>query len=196
MTRGKPGVVTEIWFVLLLSTACVFILLITRVGIGARSEVSARTVRTALQLLTTQVPSGDEEAYAVFSRRFSQKSSGRIKTWQNQDQLSQWVFEASGAGMWGEMTLVGVVDLETETMTGLQVIGQNETAGLGSRITEPVFAEQFVNLSLQPRVEMVRARFRNNQFDAVSGATVTSKALETLINKAISQVRENSRKKS
>ncbi|MFZ5949137.1 MAG: FMN-binding protein, partial [Candidatus Rifleibacteriota bacterium] len=153
-------------------------------------------VRVALQMLTNQVPSGDEEAYAVFSRRFSQKSSGRIKTWQNQDQLSQWVFEASGAGMWGEMTLVGVVDLETDTMTGLQVIDQNETAGLGSRITEPVFAEQFVNLNLQPRVEMARARFRNNQFDAVSGATVTSKALETLINKAISQVRENFRKKS
>lgn len=192
--KRSPG--REILFVLGLSVACSLILLLTRVGVGSRSEISTDTVKAVLTIVAGRSLDNSAEAYAVFNRRFLQKSSGRIKTWQNQDQRQQWVFSATGAGMWGEMTIVGVIDLETETMLGLKVISQNETAGLGSKIADPVFCEQFANLSLLPRVEMASARYKNHQFDAVSGATVSSRALETLINRAISTVREQARKKS
>lgn len=196
MSRKKRALRSEVLFVLGLGLLCSLILLSTRTGIGSRSEISSATVKAVLQIIAGRAPESDEEAYMVFNRRFQQRSSGGIKIWQNQDLLHQWVFSASGAGMWGQIQIVGVVDLERETMLGMQVVSQNETAGLGSKISDPVFCEQFANLSLLPKVEMVAARYRNNQFDAISGATVSSRALETLINKAISAVRQQVRKKS
>ncbi len=196
MSRVKSTLKKEIFFVLLLGSICALVLVLTRAGVGNRSELQADTVNAVMQILVGKEPEDVETAFTSFNRRFAQKSSGRCKIWQNQDQLQQWVFEATGAGMWGEMTIVGVLDLEQETMLGLRVVRQNETAGLGSRIADPLFSEQFVNLSLLPRIEMTGARSKNNQFDAVSGATVTSRSLEKLLNKALELVRIQALKKS
>lgn len=196
MSRGKRSMQSEMLFVLFLGLVCSLILIATRAGVGSKSEIQPDTVMTLLQIIAGRPPDNAQEAMALFSRRFLQKSSGRIKIWQNQDQLQQWVFEATGSGMWGEIILVGAVDLETETMLGMKVLSQNETAGLGNRIAEPVFAEQFANLSLLPKIEMSHGRYKNNQFDAVSGATQTSRALETLLNRAVDMVRHQARKKS
>jgi RnfABCDGE-type electron transport complex G subunit len=171
------------------------ILALTRAGVGNRSELQVDTVNAVMQIIVGKEPENAETAFAAFNRRFTQKSSGRCKIWQNQDQLQQWVFEATGAGMWGEMTLVGVLDLEAESLLGLRVVRQNETAGLGSRITDSLFTEQFVNLSLLPKIEMTSARSKNNQFDAISGATVSSRSLEKLLNKAVKLVKIQALKK-
>lgn len=188
MKNRKKSVFREIIFVLIVSSFCVGLLLITHTGIGQRSEVSVASVNAALEIITGRVPQSAEEAYNIFNRRFVMKSQGKVKVWQNQDLPDQWVFEASGAGMWGEITIVGVLNLETSSLIGLRVVNQNETAGLGSRIVEPTFYEQFANLTYVPRIEMQKAKFKNNQFDAVSGATVTSRALEALLNKAVNEV--------
>jgi RnfABCDGE-type electron transport complex G subunit len=195
MSRAKSSLKSEILFVLLLGSICAMILALTRAGVGNRSELQVDTVNAVMQIIVGKEPENAETAFAAFNRRFTQKSSGRCKIWQNQDQLQQWVFEATGAGMWGEMTLVGVLDLEAESLLGLRVVRQNETAGLGSRITDSLFTEQFVNLSLLPKIEMTSARSKNNQFDAISGATVSSRSLEKLLNKAVKLVKIQALKK-
>jgi RnfABCDGE-type electron transport complex G subunit len=195
MSRAKSSLKSEILFVLLLGSICAMILALTRAGVGNRSELQVDTVNAVMQIIVGKEPENAETAFAAFNRRFTQKSSGRCKIWQNQDQLQQWVFEATGAGMWGEMTLVGVLDLEAESLLGLRVVRQNETAGLGSRITDSFFTEQFVNLSLLPKIEMTSARSKINQVDAISGATVSSRSLEKLLNKAVKLVKIQALKK-
>jgi Na+-translocating ferredoxin:NAD+ oxidoreductase RnfG subunit len=168
--------------------------MMTRLSVGSRSEVSGETVMAVFSILVGSTPETIDEAFTIFNRRFAQVASGKIKIWQNQDLTQQWAFEATGAGMWGEMTVVGVVDLETSGFLGIKVVNQNETAGLGSKIAEPSFTEQFAGLSFASKIEMSRARYKNNQFDAVSGATVTSKSLEILLNKAVAAVKSQAGK--
>lgn len=195
MAAAKKNFKKEILFIIGLSSLCITILMLTRVGVGSRSEVTGGTVQAILSIVAGSPAGSVDEAFTIFNRRFEQIRSGKIKAWQNQDLTNQWAFEATGAAMWGEMTIVGVMDLETSALLGLRVVNQNETAGLGSKVAEPIFAEQFVGLSFSPKVELSRSRFQNNQFDAVSGATVTSRALEGLLNKAIEAVGASHRKK-
>ncbi len=185
----------EIVFVLLLSSLCVALLQVTRKSVGHRSRVSPATVMTILTMLANRIPESEQQAFTLFNRRFLQVRSGKIKLWQNQDVTRQWAFEATGAAMWGEITIAGMLDLETSCLLGLKVINQNETAGLGSKVADPSFCEQFSGLSFRPRIEMSRARAKNNQFDAVSGATVTSRALEKLLNRTINEILKHSRAK-
>lgn len=195
MSQERRSMCREVFFVICLSMACSLILMVTRARVGPRSEISAATVKAVLQIIAGRSPESADEAYLVFSRRFLQLGFGRVKIWQNQDQMHQWVFEATGPGMWGKITIAGVLDLGTETMLGMKVVDENETAGLGNRIADAVFCEQFAQLSLLPKIEMATARYRNNQFDAVSGATITSRALEALLNKAVAAVRQQAQKK-
>jgi Na+-translocating ferredoxin:NAD+ oxidoreductase RnfG subunit len=192
MKNVKRSFWQEIGFVLLLSSVCVTLLLVTRKSVGGRSQVSPATVMTILTMLANRAPESEQQAFTLFNRRFQQVRTGKIKLWQNQDITRQWAFEATGAAMWGEITIAGMLDLETSTLLGLKVINQSETAGLGSKVADPAFCEQFSGLSFRPRVEMSRARAKNNQFDAVSGATVTSKALENLLNKTIQEILKHS----
>jgi Na+-translocating ferredoxin:NAD+ oxidoreductase RnfG subunit len=189
MNKKKKGFLKEILFVIVLASVCSAVILFTKASVGSRSELSFSTVKVFLKLLAGRVPEDEKEAFRVFNQRFEQKTTGRIKLWQNQQELSQWAFESTGAGMWGEITIGGLVDTETTTIIGLRVLNQNETAGIGARISENIFCEQFSNLKFLPKVEMSKARYKNNQFDAVSGATASSKAIETILNKTIRKLK-------
>ncbi len=101
----------------------------------------------------------------------------------------------TAAGVWGSITAVVGSDSRAERLSGLQVVAQNETPGLGGRIEEAWFREQFRGERIGDRgVRIVSgAESRgvgdpdpdNARADGISGATRTSAAMEVLVNKGI-----------
>ncbi|PJC48823.1 MAG: hypothetical protein CO035_01435, partial [Candidatus Omnitrophica bacterium CG_4_9_14_0_2_um_filter_42_8] len=65
-------------------------------------------------------------------------------------------------------TMVGMK--KDGTITGLRVISQNETPGLGIRIAEPSFIKQFINRNVS------ELELSKNNIHAVAGATISSRA--------------------
>lgn len=76
-------------------------------------------------------------------------------------------------------------------MTGLSVLSHSETAGLGANCTKEEFQTQFAGL-VGPEIQYSKTGKNNkNEFDAISGATITSKALTVAVNAGLSFLQEN-----
>ncbi len=68
------------------------------------------------------------------------------------------------------------------TITGLSVLEASETAGLGAKCKEPEFQQQFPGKH-GPKMEVVKGGGAGEtQIDAISGATITSKAITKAVN--------------
>ena len=127
----------------------------------------------------------------------SKADSNRYFKVTNQDgSLAGYVFVTSGPGLWGEITAVVGLKEDLKTIIGIEFIKQNETPGLGARITEPWFTKQFVDRQgpfekLVPEKEPVK----QGEFQAITGATITSTAVQKIINKTIKNAREEVKNK-
>lgn len=71
-------------------------------------------------------------------------------------------------------------------VTGVAIIAMRETPGLGARAKEPLFYEQFIGK--KAGVSVTKGTPSDNQIQAISGATITSRAVTKGVNDAISEV--------
>ena len=170
----------ELRFMLILSFICALFLVGTRMAIGSRAELSEKTINSIFEIIGEKVDK--DSIYKEFYKTFSQVSKGRIKVWRNNSTPSIIACEATGSGMWAEITIVFVIDLKNQTLLGLRVTEQKETAGLGSKIAEESFLEQFSNKEINNRITV----------DAITGATTSSHSVEKLLNKALERIKNQS----
>jgi electron transport complex protein RnfG len=66
------------------------------------------------------------------------------------------------------------------------VLSHSETPGLGEKITGTGFISQFTNKSVQNQLVVVkRSVQKENEVQAITGATISSKAVTLAVNSAI-----------
>ena len=68
-------------------------------------------------------------------------------------------------------------------ITGIEVISQQETPGLGAKIKESSFLQQFIGKTL----EELKIKKDGGKIDAVTGATISSRAVTNGVRQAIEQ---------
>jgi len=84
-------------------------------------------------------------------------------------------FEMFGKGYGGDVGLMVAVDVATDKIYGAGVTTHSETAGLGSMAKDdPNFAAQFAG---QPLLEPIQVTGDGGKINALSGATITSRAV-------------------
>jgi electron transport complex protein RnfG len=118
---------------------------------------------------------------------------------ENQDEPVGVAFETSGNGFQGNISIMLGVDPTFTSITGMKVLEQIETPGLGTKIvedpsnkTEPFwFPEQFVGVEMFPEILVVKnvKPFTSNEIQAISGATISSKAVVQILNDNISRIK-------
>jgi len=92
-------------------------------------------------------------------------------------------FETSGKGYGGDVGLMVGVDLSDGKIVGVGVTTHSETPGVGSRAKdEPELAVQFKGLPLEGEFKV---KTDGGEVDALSGATVTSRAVATGVTEAV-----------
>ncbi len=103
----------------------------------------------------------------------------------------------SGQGLWGTVTGVLASDASVERIIGLDIMSHVETPGLGGRIEEDWFKDQFRHEKIQPDGISIRkgeggsdSNPDNSVVDGVTGASLTSAAMEVIINNEIAKLRE------
>lgn len=92
-------------------------------------------------------------------------------------------FVADFRGMWGDMRVAGGMDREFQ-LTGIEVLEHEETPGIGSLVEEPSFESQFEGLE-PSETRLTRS---GGEVDAVSGATITSRAVADGVRDAAEEV--------
>lgn len=81
-------------------------------------------------------------------------------------------------------SIIGIVHGENgeKIVSGVEVISHSETPGLGANLTKDSFKGQFVG---KGKVEVVKAGAKEGQINAISGATISSKAMTASVNAAL-----------
>ena len=179
----KP--VRMILFLLILSTICTLMLSGAQLAYNKAAAVfNVRLYGTILELFG--IPAGENEIEEVFAENFETREiGGTVYYISKAKEKGTVVFKTGGAGLWSRIDLLLAVHPDGERLYGLRVIAQAETPGLGGRIAELEFQERFRDAGIRPELRIVKFASAQNEVDAVTGASLTSKSLERIINKAV-----------
>ncbi|QQK08647.1 FMN-binding protein [Miniphocaeibacter halophilus] len=93
-----------------------------------------------------------------------------------------------GPGLWGSIDGYLGIKSDLKTVTGIEFIKQEETPGLGGRISEPEYKEQFRNLDISDSSSgeiVINKPAPGGNIDAITGATQTSTFVTNMINEDI-----------
>ncbi len=101
---------------------------------------------------------------------------------------SAYVIIASGPGLWGEIVAAIGFEGDLRTLTGISVIDQNETPGLGGRITESWFTGQFAGKRGPFTFVPEGSEAAEDEFDAITGATTTTGAIRDILNRTVDDI--------
>jgi Na+-transporting NADH:ubiquinone oxidoreductase subunit C len=104
--------------------------------------------------------------------------------------LQSYVVPVVGAGLWGEIQSVVGVEKDLRTLTGIEFIKQNETPGLGGRITESWFKEQFRGKRWPLSVVPEGNPAGDQQFQAITGATNTTNGIRDILNTRLAKAEQ------
>jgi Na+-transporting NADH:ubiquinone oxidoreductase subunit C len=99
-------------------------------------------------------------------------------------------FPYSGSGLWGPIEGIIAVQPDFQHLKGVTIIRQEETPGLGSRITEAGYLAQFHDKRFDRGLKLVQPgrRSQDNEIDSITGATMTSNAFISIINENLEDV--------
>ena len=95
--------------------------------------------------------------------------------------LIGYCIKVSENGYGGAIQSIIGIDMDGR-VTGVSVISNSETAGLGANINKEDFRSQFIG---KGEVNVVKAGAGDKEIDALSGATISSKAMAESVNKAV-----------
>jgi electron transport complex protein RnfG len=102
-----------------------------------------------------------------------------------------WVAKASGQGYADKIELLLGLDPEAKSITGLFILEQKETPGLGNKIITDAWRSQFLDKKTDNPLVVVKGGAKvPNEIDAVTGATISSRSVTTIVNTAISDLRD------
>ena len=112
-----------------------------------------------------------------------------IYTYKKDNVVLGYAVEVSGSGLWGIITAHIAFDPKHEKIIGVNFISHAETPGLGGRIDELLFKEQFRNISLSNLDNIFSFnKSTGGNLDAISGATITSMAVRDIFNLEIPKI--------
>jgi len=98
-----------------------------------------------------------------------------------------YTFLSSETGAKGDIVVVGGVDSTFSTITGMSVLSQTETPGLGSRIAEDAFVNQFNALPLS-KLSLSNS---GGSIDSITGATISSQAVVTALKTKVDSIKSS-----
>ncbi|HAF85594.1 MAG TPA: FMN-binding protein [Sphaerochaeta sp.] len=147
-------------------------------AIANELSFTRRAILDAGGLAYTPTTEGIEKAYlekvTVEDGYYTAQSSDGLR----------YILPVQGPGLWGTIAIMVGFEQDLSTFSGLAIVSQNETPGLGARIEEPWFTKQFQGKS-SPFIFVNEGTAQApNEIDAITGATRTSEYFRNLTNRA------------
>ncbi len=96
-----------------------------------------------------------------------------------------YIFTFAEKGYGGDINVMTAIDCDGK-IAAVQILdASNETPGLGQNVTKEDFCSQYKDKSGTVTVVKNGADGENNEIDAVTGATISSKAVTRAVNRAV-----------
>ena len=97
----------------------------------------------------------------------------------------------SGNGFQGKIKLMIGLTEDLNKITSIEVLEQSETPGLGTKILEPPYKDQYKGLTPTPAIKLVKGvePSNPNEVQSITGATISSRAVVAIVNEGIAKLR-------
>ena len=95
-----------------------------------------------------------------------------------------YVYTVAPDGYSGQILLMVGISHPQAAITGVKILQQTETPGLGAKCTEPAFTAQFTGKPLAKPLVVSKNASKEREVQAITASTITSKAVVNGINAA------------
>ena len=186
----RPHYLIQAWLVIFLSVFYGAILVYVQIHLGPQIEKN-NTAATFAQIpaLVEGADASKTESVTITGTDGKPATVYRVKN-ENGEAIG-WVFPGSGQGFGDTIQLIIGLDPKIETLTGLYVLDQKETPGLGNFITAENFRGQFAGKSVLVPLRAKAGEPTNpEEIRAVTGATISSTAVCDIVNATVAKYKE------
>lgn len=193
MTSNEPqkrDYLRQAWLVIVLAFAYGGALAAVHTTLAPRIE--ANKLQETLDVIPTLVAGADQAQTEILSIAAVDGRSERVyRTHDAQGVPNGWVLAAVGQGFADKIEILIGLDATLTVIRGLYVLDQKETPGLGDYIRLPSFQDRFRDKPTDAPLAIVKSEPRAaHEVAALSGATVSSWSVCTIVNQAVARLRE------
>lgn len=132
----------------------------------------------------------------IYDKNVQKETRGQLELYSystSSGVVRAWAVHFEGSGLWGPIKGYLALEPDLRTIRGLTFYEQMETPGLGGRIDEAEFRDQFKGLSIisaegKPGLRITSQASAPNEVDAISAATMTCQKVEQILNATIERI--------
>lgn len=147
-----------------------------------------------LVLNSFDLPADDVQNFDKFIK-VQKKQNRNYYIAERSGKLIGYCFPITGKGLWGSINALIAVTPDFQKIINLEIVDQNETPGLGGRITEDWFKDQFRKKVLLENGKIVNFQLvsedektNKDQINQITGATLSSRSVLNMIQDEYSEI--------
>lgn len=185
-TKNKKPILYPVFFMILVTVIFTTALaLVNDISKDRIKELNALKLKTnVLYVLGYDIAQSPEALSALYDQSITEKKFGDMQGYiaTENGTVKGYAFPVSGPGLWGSIKALAAVSADLKTVLGISFLFHSETPGLGGRIEESWYKEQFRNIPINGAETYIYKPKEGGNIDSISGATQTSDAVQKLIN--------------
>jgi electron transport complex protein RnfG len=114
------------------------------------------------------------------------------KVFDENKNLRGYSIACEGNGFQGKIRMMVGLSSDLSEISSIEILEQVETPGLGTKVTEDPFKDQFKGLQTLPQVNWVKGKApeQPNEIQTITGATISSKSVVAIINSSLEKARK------
>ncbi len=189
----KKQVLYPVLFMILLTAAYTFVLAFINEStveiIEAQEEL--RLQKSILYVFDIPFEDTQTSVNKQFDEKLESVNSEEMTyyVFKSEGSLEGYAFPLTGNGLWGSISGYIALSPDFETLLGIDFITHSETPGLGGRIDEEWYKNQFRSLDVTGDTPIVYRPASGGTIDAITGATLTSNSVSAIVNKFMTEIK-------
>lgn len=190
----KKSFVYPVIFMTLLTAVFTFVLAYlefsTAEKVASLQEIELQ--QKILYVFDIKVPSTNpDDINKIFNENIETEEIDEKKIYRKMDngEVVGYAIPAGGPGLWGLIDAYIGISSDYSEILGIEFISHSETPGLGGRISEEGYKEQFRGIDISNVNDNNFIIYRpapGGNIDAIAGATLTSKSVSNFLNEDLS----------
>ncbi|WP_292466301.1 Rnf electron transport complex subunit RnfG [Methanolobus sp.] len=187
MSESNKDTFMVVGKIVLISVVAALLLGITYVPTSAQLKINEANSKTSI--LGELIPEANNNFEAVYGDTVNEDGESNVLYYRALDSSGNiigYAFFREQAGAQGAIVVAGGIDSTFSTFRGMDVLSHEETPGLGAKIVEDSFQNQFVNIPLAS----LALSSSGGSIDAITGATISSQAVVDALNSKIGEIEE------
>ena len=195
MARKKKQIVYPIIFMVIVTSLFTLVLAVINELTYDRIQEQSRikTQSKLLYALNLDFENNADSIVDTYNEYITEKSTDDYTYYlaKENGEILGYAFEVNGKGLWGQIKSYIAFNDSFKRLKGVDFISHSETPGLGGRIDERWFVDQFKGIELNQLEDgkyLIFKRSIGGNIDSISGATSTSKAVRFIFNENIREI--------